>query len=111
MMPPISPCPPVNPIVGSMWTNSVSNQVHVFDGSNWVWVAGLKDFPKTWEEWFVYYINSVDGFVPNSVKRGYVHEEMRARFPGNYQVDVVQGNWDIVFATPADETWFRLKYD
>lgn len=106
-----SSIPPAQSVAGNMWINSVTNQMHVFDGSQWIRVTGAHTFPETWEEWFDHYINSVDNFIPNSVKRGYVHEEMRGRFPGNYHVDIVNGAWTMVFDTPADETWWHLKYD
>lgn len=111
MLTPILPYSPSNPIAGTMYADPVSNRVHVFDGRQWIHVAGYKELPETWEEWFEYYINAVDGVVSNSAKLGYVNEEMQGRFPGNYSVNVAGGEWDLVFETPADETWFHLKYD
>ena len=109
---PCSPAAPANPVTGMVWADTATNRLHVFDSSQWIQVAGpASTLPDTWQEWFDYYVECAVKFKPDSVKRGYVHEEMQARFPGNYHVDVVQGDWALVFATPADETWWRLKYD
>ena len=108
---PCSPAAPANPVTGMVWADTATNRLHVFDSSQWIQVAGpAAKLPETWQEWFDYYVECAVKIAPNSLKRGYVHEEMLARFPGNYHVDVVQGDWALVFATPADETWFRLKY-
>jgi hypothetical protein len=112
MIIPSSPAAPVNPVAGTIWADTTTNRAHVFDGSQGIQVlGGASNLPETWQEWFDYYVDCAVKFKPDSAKRGYVHEEMQARFPGNYRVDVVQGDWRLVFATPADETWWHLKYD
>jgi hypothetical protein len=105
------PAAPTDPVTGTIWADTATNRAHVFDGSKWIQVlGGVAKLPETWQEWFDYYVECAVKFKPDSVKRGYVHEEMRARFPGNYSIDLSGDKWNIVFATPADETWFRLKY-
>ena len=99
----------ISSAVGAIRFNTTSGGVETWDGTHWLTMASKN--PETWQEWFDYYVDCAVKFKPDSVKRGFVHEEMQARFPGNYHVDVVQGAWQLVFATPADETWWHLKYD
>ena len=55
--------------------------------------------------------------VINEANRQSVLRSMQESYPGNYTVidrlnsDNKTWSWQLVFATPADETWFRLQYD
>ena len=49
--------------------------------------------------------------------RQFVIRAMQESYPGNYTVidrpnpDNKTWSWQLVFATPADETWFLLNYE
>ena len=94
---------------GAIRYNTTSNLLEVYTGTVWV-PASAVDL-KTWQEWFDYYIGA-SGTIPDRyTKQVYIQQEMQARFPGNYQVDLAGDNWVMVFNTPKDETWFHLKYE
>ena len=109
---PFGPIPPRGPTTGDIWVDSTSNTTNIWDGTQWVTIIhGLHSTPVTWQGWFEYYINCAVEVSESYTKRDYVHQEMQARFPGNYHVEVDRGQWRIVFDNPADETWWHLKYD
>ena len=109
---PCSPTAPTDPVTGTMWADTTTNRAHVFDGSQWILVLGqTSKLPETWQEWFDYYINASGNIPDQYTKQVYIQQEMQGRFPGKYQVDLAGHDWVMVFATPADETWWHLKYD
>jgi hypothetical protein len=93
---------------GALRWNTTGNVMEVYTGTRWTPITD--DQGWTWQRWFDYYCNiSVDGQDRWS-KRDYIEKEMQARYPGNYSVDQDGNKWVMVFDTPADETWFNLKY-
>lgn len=93
---------------GQIRLNTTSYNIEIWDGHHWLPMAGTD--LKTWQEWFKYFGDmSIDG-MDRWGKRDYIEREMQARFPGNYRVDLAGNHWTMVFDTPADETWFNLKY-
>jgi hypothetical protein len=97
----------VEPAIGSMRVNTTTNNIEVYEGTRWVTAHGLA-VPETWQEWLERY--ATDMGEPLTVRGDYIYKSMQARYPGNYDVIHEDGDWQLVFATPADETWFRLQY-
>lgn len=98
----------VEPAIGSMRVNTTTNNIEVYEGTRWVIAHGLA-VPETWEDWLKRYATDMGETL--TVRRDYIYKSMQARFPGNYDVVQVAGHWQLVFATPADETWFHLQHD
>jgi len=98
---------PVEPAIGSMRVNTTTNNLEVYEGTRWIIAQGLA-VPETWQEWLERYATDMGEAL--TVRRDYVNKSMQARFPGNYDVVHEDGDWQLVFATPADETWFHLQY-
>jgi len=98
---------PVQPVIGQMRVNRTNNNFEYYDGNRWVTAHGLA-IPETWQEWLERYATDMGETL--TVRRDYINNSMQARFPGNYDVVHEDGDWQLVFATPADETWFRLQY-
>ena len=98
---------PVEPAIGSMRVNTTTNNIEVYEGTRWVIAHGLA-VPETWQEWFERYATDMGETL--TVRRDYIYKSMQARFPGRYTVAMVDGDWQLVFATSADETWWRLQY-
>jgi len=96
--------------VGSMRFNSTSGSIEIWNGSQWITVS-RPDHPETWQEWFDYYINAAGNIPDQYTKQVYIQQEMQARFPGRYRIDLAGQAWKMVFDTPADETWFHLQHD
>jgi hypothetical protein len=67
--------------------------------------------PETWEEWFDYYISAAGNIPDQYTRQVHIQQEMQARFPGRYRIDLAGQAWTMVFDTPADETWFHLQHD
>ena len=105
---------PVEPAVGTMRVNTTTNNIEVYEGTRWVIAHGLA-VPETWQDWLKRYatlaIFAADMGETLTVRRDYIYKSMQARFPGNYDVVQVASNWQLVFATAADETWFHLQHD
>lgn len=100
---------PMSPAVGTMRFNSISHQIEAYDGTNWITIAPVID-PQTWREWLEKFANDLSVYLTN--RREYINSSMQKQFPGNYHVDLnSNGEWELVFDTPADETWWHLKYD
>ena len=95
---------------GSMRYNPTSNAMEVWHGTQWIAVSPTPH-PKTWPEWFDYYINAAGNIPDQYTRQVHIQQEMQARFPGRYRIDLAGQAWTMVFDTPADETWWRLKYD
>jgi len=98
----------VEPAIGSLRVNTTTNNVEVYEGTRWIIAHGLA-IPETWQEWLERYATDMGETL--TVRRDYINNSMQARFPGNYDVVIVAGHWGLVFATPADETWFHIQYD
>lgn len=97
--------------VGSIQFNTTSGVMEMWNGSQWIAVTTNPD-PKTWQEWFDYYINASGNIPDQYTRQVYIQQKMQERFPGRYQVDLAGHEWVMVFFdNPADETWWRLKYD
>lgn len=96
--------------LGSLRFNTTASTIEMWDGSQWLAVTAAAD-PETWLEWFKYYINAGNIIADRYARRDYIQQEMQGRFPGNYRVELVSETWTMVFDTPADETWWHLKYD
>ena len=94
--------------IGSMRVNTTTNNIEVYEGTRWV-IAHSQTVPKTWEDWLKRYATDMGETL--TVRRDYIYKSMQARFPGNYDVVHVAGDWRLVFATAADETWFHLQHD
>ena len=97
---------PVEPAVGTMRVNTTTNNIEVYEGTRWIIAHGAN--PETWQDWLKRYATDMGETL--TVRRDYIYKSMQARFPGNYDVVQVAGDWQLVFATPADETWFHLQY-
>jgi len=97
----------VEPAIGSMRVNSTTNNLEVYEGTRWI-IAQGQTVPKTWQDWLERYATDMGETL--TVRKDYVNKSMQARFPGNYEVVIVDGHWGLVFATPADKTWFHLQY-
>lgn len=93
--------------IGAMRFNTTSSSLEVYDGQRWQPILGNTN-PETWQEWLDYYNNEIIDHVD---KRQYMNRRMQERFPGAYQVQSTGGQWQLIFDTPADETWFHLKYE
>ena len=94
--------------IGQMRVNTTTNMFEVFEGTRWIIANGLA-IPETWQEWLKRYATDMGEAL--TVRRDYINKSMQTRFPGRYTVAMVGGDWGLVFATPADETWFRLQHD
>jgi len=97
------------PAVGSLRMNTNINMFEAYDGTNWIPITMPNPDPQTWREWLEKFANDLGEALRN--RRDYINANMQERFPGNYEVVQVAGRWDLVFDTPADETWWHLKYD
>jgi len=97
----------VEPAIGSLRVNTTTNNIEVYEGTRWIIAQGLA-VPETWQEWLERYATDMGEAL--TVRKDYVYKSMQARFPGNYDVVHEDGDWCLVFATPADETWFHLQY-
>ena len=97
----------VEPAIGSLRVNTTTNNIEVYEGTRWVIAHGLA-VPETWQEWLKRYATDMGETL--TVRRDYVNNSMQTRFPGNYDVVIVDGRWCLVFATPQDKTWFHLQY-
>ena len=97
----------VEPAIGSLRVNRTTNNVEVYEGTRWVIAHGLA-VPETWQDWLKRYATDMGEAL--TVRRDYINNSMQARFPGNYDVVIVAGHWQLVFATPQDKTWFHLQY-
>lgn len=96
--------------VGSIRFNTTTNAIEVWHGTQWIPVSP-PHHPETWQEWFDYYIDASGNIPDQYTKQVYIQKEMQGRFPGRYQVDLAGHEWVMVFDTPADATWWHLKYD
>ena len=96
------------PATGSLRFNTTSNLLEVYTGT--VWIAAAASSPRTWQDWFDYYIGARGTIPDRYTKQVYIQQEMQGRFPGNYRVDLAGDDWVMVFDSPEDETWFNLKY-
>jgi hypothetical protein len=101
---------PVEPAIGTIRVNTTTNNIEVYEGTRWI-IAHRPAVPKTWAEWFDYYINAAGNIPDQYTRQVHIQQEMQARFPGRYRIDLAGQAWIMVFDTPADETWWRLKYD
>lgn len=96
--------------IGDVRLNSNNHELEIYDGAGWLPVNQSRQ-PKTWQEWFKYFgSTSIDGMDRYGMC-DYIEKQMQTKFPGNYRVDLAGNYWDMIFDTPADETWFHLKYD
>lgn len=99
-------------IAGAIRFNDTTVTLEMYDGTNW---RSILPDPKTWQEWFQHFCNAIIDFAPGE-RDQYVLRKMQENFPGNYTVkssndsNGAGGPW-MEFNTPADETWFHLKYD
>jgi hypothetical protein len=97
---------PMVPAIGSMRVNTTTNNIEVYEGTRWI-IASL-GIPETWQEWLKRYATDMGETL--TVRGDYIYKSMQARFPGNYDVVHEDGDWQLVFATPQDKTWFHLQY-
>jgi hypothetical protein len=102
---------PVSAAVGTIRLNHISNAIEVWDGSYWMAAAPIRPQPWTWVEWFDYYIGAAGNIPDQYTRQVHIQQKMQALFPGRYRIDLAGQAWIMVFDTPADETWWRLKYD
>ena len=100
---------PIATSAGAMRYNTTTNLLEFYTGTAWV-PAGATDL-KTWREWFDYYISAAGNIPDQYTRQVHIQQEMQGRFPGDYRVDLAGHNWELVFSTPEDETWFHLKYE
>ena len=98
----------VSTTVGQIRYNTVAADMEIWTGTNWHSVS--KPIPVTWPDWFDYYVRDTDDNLDLYDRRQQIHRMMQERFPGQYQVDCHNGVWVMIHHTPADETWFNLKY-
>jgi hypothetical protein len=99
---------PTTNSAGAIRFNTTIQSMEFYDGQ--VWMPFNKTDPETWQQWFEYYITA-SGSIPDLyTKQVYIQQEMKGRFPGNYQIDLSGHDWVMVFDNPRDETWFNLKY-
>jgi hypothetical protein len=63
-----------------------------------------------WDDWCRAAPNNPG--ISTEPRRNLIEQDMQERFPGNYRVvaDIDNDKWHMVFASPEDEMWFRLKY-
>jgi hypothetical protein len=97
----------VEPAIGSMRVNTTTNNIEVYEGTRWI-IAHSQTVPRTWQEWLERYATDMGEAL--TVRGDYIYKSMQARFPGNYDVVHEDGDWQLVFATAADKTWFHLQY-
>jgi hypothetical protein len=97
----------VEPAIGSLRVNTTTNNIEVYEGTRWVTAHGLA-VPETWEDWLKRYATDMGETL--TVRGDYIYKSMQARFPGNYDVIHEDGDWQLVFTTPADKTWFHLQH-
>ena len=100
---------PVPTAAGTIRFNNTLGVAEIWNGSQWMSVTTKSD-PKTWVEWFDYYISAAGNIPDQYTRQVYIQQEMQARFPGRYRIDLAGQAWIMVFDTPRDETWFNLKY-
>lgn len=99
----------VSTAVGQIRYNTMRHDMEIWTGTNWHSVS--ESLPVTWPDWFDYYINWTSDNLDLYDRRQQIHRMMQERFPGQYQVDCHNGVWTMIHDTPADETWFKLKYE
>ena len=102
----------VKPVTGQLRLNAHADCMEFYDGQDWI-ALSENTSSWTWQRWFRYYCNVSDDLDSKNRrdKRDYIQQEMQARYPGGYRVEMVDKKWQLTFATPADETWWRLQYD
>jgi hypothetical protein len=100
---------PVPAAVGTVRLNTTLGVAEIWNGSQWLSVRTSD--PETWEEWFDYYISAAGNIPDQYTRQVHIQQEMQARFPGRYRIDLAGQAWTMVFDTPADETWFHLQHD
>jgi hypothetical protein len=101
---------PTRPNTGQMRVNKTNLAIEIYDGTRWASIAQNWN-PATWREWFDYYINAAGNIPDQYTRQVHIQQEMQARFPGRYRIDLAGQTWIMVFDTPADETWFHLQHD
>ena len=99
---------PTTNSAGALRFNTTIQSMEFYDGQ--VWMPFNKTDPKTWVEWFDYYISAAGNIPDQYTRQVYIQQEMQARFPGRYRIDLAGQAWIMVFDTPRDETWFNLQY-
>lgn len=99
------------PVIGDVRFNKTTKQLEIYTATTWQTMPPPIPDPQTWCEWFDYYINASGNIPDRYTKQVYIQQEMQGRFPGNYRVDLASNEWVMVFDTPADATWWHLKYD
>lgn len=95
---------------GAIRFNTTLGAIETWNGLKWIAVTTNSD-PETWVEWFDYYISAAGNIPDWYTRQVHIQQEMQARFPGRYRIDLAGQAWTMVFDTPADETWFHLQYD
>jgi hypothetical protein len=103
--------PPSSAVTGQIRFNSTIQSLEFFDGKIWRTNGVLN--PETWQDWFQYYIYGSES-IPirtNDLKREYINQEMRGRFPGAYTVEWVNDDWQMIFDSPEEQTYWTLKYE
>lgn len=96
---------------GSLRLNTTTKQLEIYTGNHWIPSAGVYE-PQTWREWLDYFAGQFIDHGGIDHKLMYIQNKMHERFPGAYTVKHLgNGNFGLEFDTPANETWWRLKYD
>ena len=98
------------PAVGSMRFNTHIFELEYWDGNSWIPSSGAVEPTTVWG-WIDRY--ATDDFVQEYAnnRNAYINLKMQQRFPGNYIVNHnADGEWELCFYTPEDETLFWLKY-
>ena len=98
----------VSTTAGQIRYNTTAADMEVWTGTNWHSVS--KPIPVTWQDWFDYYVRDTSDNLDRYQRQQQIHQMMQTRFPGQYRVDLANDTWQMIHDTPADETWFKLKY-
>lgn len=102
---------PVPAVAGSIRFNYSKQTLEVYNAAGWQPLAHSIT-PRTWREWLDYYSAETTDHACMDDKLRYILNKMLERYPGPYVIkNVGNGQFDLDFSTPADATWWRLKYD
>lgn len=99
---------PAPTTAGQIRYNTDGTGMEVWSGTHWYSVG--KATPVTWQDWFDYHVLDTRDISDRHQRQQQIRQLMQERFPGQYRVDLANDTWQMIHDTPADETWFNLKY-
>ena len=100
------------PVAGDVRFNKTTQALEIYNATTWQTMMPPIPDPQTWREWLDYYADQTIYHGGVDHKLLYIRNKMWERFPGPYTIKHVGDcRYDLEFDTPADATWWHLKYD